>query len=444
MMRRMFRPVKMILVATVTAALVAGLTLGMPVMAHAEPGTETQQAASVENQAVQPGDATRATALQAAADETGGEFYQPPGSLPDGPGQIVRSEPMEFYLDPVKLIEVDAAATRVMYTTTNSAGERIASTGTVLVSNKPWRGDGPRPLIGYAPGTQGLGDDCAPSKSLALGQQYEGPVMTTLLEQGYALAVPDYEGLGTPGLHTYMDRVATGNATLDAMRAAQNLGAEGIDAENPVALVGYSQGGGATAAASELAGEYAPELDIVGASMGAPPADLMELESLDGGNYIGFMLFALAGQNAAFDLGVEDDLNESGRRAMEQVADMCTTEAIAAFAGTHSSSWTKTGETLAELMQRDGYREAIEAQRLGTQAPDFPVFVQQGLTDDVIPFHVGRGLAEDYCDRGGTVLFHTLLTPTHIGGYIEAAPHISTFTAARLRGDQPLNSCWRL
>lgn len=75
MMRRMFRPVKMILVATVTAALVAGLTLGMPVMAHAEPGTETQQAASVENQAVQPGDATRATALQAAADETGGEFY---------------------------------------------------------------------------------------------------------------------------------------------------------------------------------------------------------------------------------------------------------------------------------------------------------------------------------------------------------------------------------
>lgn len=427
-MRRAFIP------AVAAVAALVPFTVAAP--AHAETTTD--------NQAVRPVDLSRARAREQAAEQTGPEFYQPPLDLPSEPGAIVRSEPMDFYLDPVQLIKIDAEATRVMYSTTDSAGRRVAATGTVLVSNKPWTGEGPRPVIGYAPGTQGLGDDCAPSKSLAVGQQYEGPIMTSLLEQGYALAVPDYEGLGTPGVHTYMDRAATGQATLDAVRAAMNLGVAGIDPSNPVALVGYSQGGGATAAASELAGSYAPELDIIGASMGAPPGDLFELDSLDGGLYVGFMLFALAGIDAAYDLGVEQDLSDAGREAMEQASDMCTTEAIATFAFTDSRTWTKNGETLVELMRSQRYRDAVEAQKLGGHAPDFPVFVQQGLADDIIPYSVGRGVAERFCDDGGTVLFHTLVTPTHIGGYIEAAPNISIFTAARVRGDLPLSSCWRL
>ncbi|WHF21740.1 lipase family protein [Kocuria rhizophila] len=45
---------------------------------------------------------------------------------------------------------------------------------------------------------------------------------------------------------------------LDAVRAAQRLGVKGMDATTPVAAVGCSQGGGATASAVEMAPQYAP------------------------------------------------------------------------------------------------------------------------------------------------------------------------------------------
>ena len=44
-------------------------------------------------------------------------------------------------------------------------------TGTVLVPNSPWVGLGTRPVIGYAPGTQGMADRCAPSRQLQNGTQ---------------------------------------------------------------------------------------------------------------------------------------------------------------------------------------------------------------------------------------------------------------------------------
>ena len=61
--------------------------------------------------------------------------------------------------------------------------------------------------------------------------------------------MPDYEGLGTAGVHTYMDRVSQGRATLDVIRAAQRLDGTGLSAGSPVGIMGYSQGGGAAAAA---------------------------------------------------------------------------------------------------------------------------------------------------------------------------------------------------
>jgi hypothetical protein len=57
----------------------------------------------------------------------------------------------------------------------------------------------------------------------------------------------DYQGLGTPGLHTYVNRIAEGNAMLDAGRAATRLLGTSLDPYGPVAFWGHSQGGGAAA-----------------------------------------------------------------------------------------------------------------------------------------------------------------------------------------------------
>ena len=51
-------------------------------------------------------------------------------------------------------------------------------------------------------------------------------------------------------MHTYMDRVSQAHAVLDSDRAARQLEGWDINADNPVIINGYSQGGGAAAAAA--------------------------------------------------------------------------------------------------------------------------------------------------------------------------------------------------
>ncbi len=102
-----------------------------------------------------------------------------------------------------------------------------------------------RPIVAFAPGTQGLADQCAPSRQMAEGTEYEALPVKGLLDEGYAVVVTDYQGLGTSGAHTYLNREVQGRTVLDSVRAAQRLTAAGLPAAGPVALCGYSQGGGA-------------------------------------------------------------------------------------------------------------------------------------------------------------------------------------------------------
>ncbi len=151
-------------------------------------------------------------------------FYTAPASLPANNGDLVRTEPSAFYVGPLKTIRAQASVQRVMYRSVNSSGAPIAVTGTVLVPDAAWTGSGPRPLVSYAAGTQGQGDQCAPSRAMATGEEYEGIFIAGLLARGYSVAVTDYEGLGTAGSHTYMARESQAHAVLDAARAAQRLG----------------------------------------------------------------------------------------------------------------------------------------------------------------------------------------------------------------------------
>ena len=48
-----------------------------------------------------------------------------------------------------------ATGTRIMYRSTDTRGNLIAVTGTYFEPYNDWPGSGPRPLISYAPGTQG-------------------------------------------------------------------------------------------------------------------------------------------------------------------------------------------------------------------------------------------------------------------------------------------------
>ncbi|CAM5343513.1 Secreted protein OS=Streptomyces glaucescens OX=1907 GN=SGLAU_30870 PE=3 SV=1 [Streptomyces glaucescens] len=313
-------------------------------------------------------------------------FYTPPAELPEGNGTLVRHEPLPLGLALPGLDgrPLPGTATRLMYTSTDSGGERVAVTGAYIEPSAAWKGDGPRPLVVVGSGTMGQGDQCAPSFSLqhplllngqTLSVGYEILAVYRLLATGAAVVVTDYVGLGaTDRLHTYVNRLDQGHAMLDAARAARSVPGASVTAASRVGMYGYSQGGGASAAAAELQRTYAPDVPLVGTYSGAPPADLTEvMKGIDGSalaGALGWSINGFAQAEPALREVVEANVNATGRAALEDIATTCVGDAILGHGFAKSTKWTSSGKSLAEVLAGEPRAQAVlDAQRLGALAP---------------------------------------------------------------------------
>ena len=334
------------------------------------------------------------------------------------PGAVITE--MELAVDSPSV----ADARRIVYASTDTHGGPDVVSGSVLEPTAPWTGDGPRPLLVIAPGTQGAADNCAPSMTMHFGTS-PPPPSRHFLDLGWAVAITDYQGLGTPGTHTYLVREAQGRAVLDVARAAEKLigefgsggfgsGGFGSDgaADTPVAIFGFSQGGAASAAAAEMAGEYAPEVSIRAVYAGGVPADLPSTATeIDGSPLSGAMGYAINGLVAAYpEVGEEVDamLNAEGRRFLDESATQCIGATLALWGRRDSSDFTVDGRSFAEHLDEvagPGLREAVGKQKLGTVAPGMPVFVTHNVRDDVIPVAGARRLVREWCDGGANVTY---------------------------------------
>src|SRR5690606_25589890 len=114
-------------------------------------------------------------------------FYEAPATLPAANGAVIRTEKLTYLLDPLDATSLWRNSARVVYTTTNRAGEAVAVSGTVLAPSASWVGVGQRPVISYAAGTQGMADRCAPSRMFSEGLEYEAIGIEPLLARGYAV-----------------------------------------------------------------------------------------------------------------------------------------------------------------------------------------------------------------------------------------------------------------
>ncbi|MFC4503901.1 MULTISPECIES: alpha/beta fold hydrolase [Streptomyces] len=348
-------------------------------------------------------------------------FYNPPAELPAADGTLVRSEPLPLALS---LPGIDGPlpgrATRLMYKSTDSAGQPVAVTGAYIEPTADWTGPGARPLVAVAPGTMGQGDQCAASLGLehplvvngeTLSIGYEDLAIYRLLARGIAVVVTDYVGLGaTDRLHTYVNRVDEAHAVLDAVRAARSLDGTSLTTASRVALFGYSQGGGATAAAAELQPSYAPDVTLAGTYTGAPPADLVSVtKAIDGSDLAGALGWSVSGfmqSDPELKPIAEAHLNAAGRAALEDLSTMCVGDALLAYNSVRSNSWTTDGRSLSDIVQSEPALKAFLAdQRIGALKPASPVRVATGTADDLVPHAQARALAVAWCAKGADVTY---------------------------------------
>jgi hypothetical protein len=393
------------------------------------------------------GIAVVATVLLTACDPpfpSDDSFYDPPSPLPAGdPGDIISSRSSRFTLDPIgKAPVANVTSQQVLYQSTDALGEPMAVGGTVLVPTTPWTGPGSRPLVSYAVGTRGLGDDCAPSYTLAQGADYEGFFINAALGQGWAVAVSDYQGLGTPGMHTYMVGPAQGHAVLDMARAAQRLPGTGLSSSTPVGLMGYSQGGGGAGWAAELAATYAPELQVKGSALGGVPGDLTATaEFLDGSAFVAFALMAALGLDSAYpELDLETYLNARGEELVEASQDLCLVD-VDGFGTFIDLAFTSIDDYVTtNPLDTPAWQARLGETRLGTTRPSAPVFQYHALVDEIVPFQQAADLRRTWCNQGATVTW-TTLPAEHALGLVEGQPLALAWMSARFAGIPTWGNC---
>ena len=396
--------------------------------------------------ALPPGAAPQASAQGSSNAPDRTAFYAPPAELPAEPGTVIRTEPMTLTPSVPDLMNggaLPADARRIMYRSTGAAGGPVAVTGTYLQPKAPWPGPGPRPLAVVTPGTQGQGDQCAPSRSMevGLGVQTAPPSAAagyavidalTMVQEGFAVVVTDYEGLGTPGHHPYVNRDSQGRSALDAARAALRLPDTDLAPDSKTVVSGYSQGGGAAAAAGEMQPTYAPDVNLVGIAAGAPPSDMIgTLERVDGGLLTGAVGYAINGilqvhpeLRAAFDR----QLNDEGRRMLEVTAGQCVAETGFAYGLRRTTEFTVDGRSLADAARSEPeIMRVLEGYNLGEVAPRVPSLVLIGRNDDVVPHHTAVNLVREWCAQGTPVELRTAEVPALAPGLVidHAIPMLS-------------------
>ncbi|WP_337193468.1 lipase family protein [Actinomadura rayongensis] len=385
------------------------------------------------------------------------DIYKPPASVTGNPGDILAcaSTQLTFIPNAPKL-----KAWKVQYVTTDARGNKVAASGTVAVPEAAWTKGGSRPTVAYAPFTHGSGAQCSLSKQMTTGfnDQYEAPNLSGFLNQGWALAATDGVGYLDGQTHYYVNGKANGPATLDVVRAARKLTGTGLTADGKVAIDGYSEGANTAGWAAQLAGSYAPDLNVVGAAAGGIPANLKAAaKQLNGSFFAGFLADTLIGLKAQYpEMPFDQLMNDAGRQAEKDVKANCLFGTLAVFAGAKVENFTNDKLTLDQLYAIKGpngqtWGQIADSLNLGqdvggpnssaTYKIGFPVFLYRGFFEEILPHEPQDALHQQYCKAGVQNTYKIAYPTEHATTMFGAAGDVLNFLTDRF-ADKPFqNGC---
>ncbi|WP_038342238.1 lipase family protein [Acinetobacter sp. A47] len=161
----------------------------------------------------------------------------------------------------------NASSIKVMtYNMVNVQGRTAKATALVMFPKVAAPKDGYRVVV-WEHGTVGVGDSCAPSNNV-ISARFK-ILAESLLAAGYVIVAPDYEGLGTPGIHPYLNLSSEAKSALAAVKAAKDH--YGMQLNGEWMSIGQSQGGQASLGTAEYANA---DTSYKGAVAGAPASSL--------------------------------------------------------------------------------------------------------------------------------------------------------------------------
>jgi triacylglycerol lipase len=364
-------------------------------------------------------------------------FYVPPAGFQHAaPGTVLRSRDVELAF--VGLVPQKISATQLLYRSTDMHGNAHATVTTVM---RPAQRDPekPTPLVSYQCAIDAVAGRCFPSYALRRGAkaigalaQLEFFLIAAALAEGWAVSVPDHEGPdGTwgapyePGYHI-----------LDGLRAALSHQPLELVADAPIGLWGYSGGGLATAWAAEVAGEYAPDLDIVGAVLGSPVADLGHaFRRLNGSFYSGLpgmVVAALTHVYPELNKVIQEHATEQGKAMLLRIERMTTAHAVLRFIGMDMGKMIDA--PLEQILQTPEVQNVFDSIKLGTTVPTPPVLIVQAVHDRIVSVDDIDELSETYRSGGASVTYHRDMFSEHMLLHPTSAPMALRWLKDRFKG----------
>ncbi len=305
---------------------------------------------------------------------------------------------------------------RVLYRSLNTDGKRVAVSGMITLP----KGKAPKggwPVVSWAHGTTGIADSCAPTRMVGgkPDDKYTKSLLAQMnewLDDGFAVAQTDYQGLGTKGSHPYLIGASEGRSVVDIVSAARGLNRH---VNGHWVAIGHSQGGHAVLWAAALGPKYAPGLHLAGAVPLAPANHIAEqagvLDSVSSNPFGG--LPAIIIYAAAVDGGIDPAMAFSDRALafVPQIEQVCLDKL--------SADDSFGGIPLNELL-RDGYDKAPLLALVSANDPEdltikVPLLIAQGKADQTVLPPLTDQTVDELRKAGAKVTYKTYSGVDHNG-----------------------------
>lgn len=324
---------------------------------------------------------------------------------------------------------------QLMYRSANTKSQPVAMVTTVLIPKAaPATG---RKLLSYQSFYDSLTLDCSPSGQATSNSLLEKTFFQSALNKGYIVTMADYEGLESQ----WIVARNSGQGVLDSIRATLRFTKSGLNASTPVGMLGYSGGGFATAWAAELAGTYAPELNIIGAAQGGLPVNPINVaKKVDGTFWAGAYLGAVVGLSRGYpELKVEDYATPAGVEAIKDIGTRCLTGSpnlLTAYAYKKGSTLLKDPNFLDLPEMQAVNRENT----MGQHAPKIPLHIFESIGDQLMPIADVDNLVAFYCASKTTVEYKPVKGTDHVLGALGLSGGM-TYLLDRFDGKAAPNNC---
>ena len=344
---------------------------------------------------------------------------------PSGAGQLISSSPLP-------VASSSSKAYRVKYRSFSPLGAPIEVTGLVYLPTSKAPAGG-WPVLSYAHGTVGLADRCAPSNQVG---ELENIVGGTFNALGMAVVATDYEGLGTSGVHPYLNGVSEGRGVIDIVRAAKAI--PGSNLSSTFVVWGHSQGGHAALFAGELASSWAPELKLAGVVAGAPPSQLTNVaDSIENSKYRGYFFMVAAGLKAANpSLELSGALTPKALGLLPVVDTGCNAEVFKAFSADPFDALVNR-----QALTQEPWKSALLANEPGQVKTPAPILIIHGDKDEQIPVETSATLKKKLCGLGNSVERKVYKGQDHGGAALASLFDVGLWLTFRAKGIPAISTC---